>query len=173
MADIVVCGDLEHEIERTGELKRLKALGSVEIFNELDPARETLVSRLHGTRAILEVRGRAALDRETLRQLPDLEIIASTGPHRIVFEAASELGIVVATTPAVSTTAVADFVCALVLALARHICSADGALRRRTWEPVADRPLFRTLQNRLMNRTLMNPRWSRGAIDPRTQNKRL
>jgi D-3-phosphoglycerate dehydrogenase len=31
---------------------------------------------------------------------------------------------------------VADFVCALVLALARHICSADGALRRRTWEPV-------------------------------------
>lgn len=99
MADIVVCGDLEHEIERTGELKRLKALGSVEIFNELDPARETLVSRLHGTRAILEVRGRAALDRETLRQLPDLEIIASTGPHRIDFEAASELGIVVATTP--------------------------------------------------------------------------
>jgi phosphoglycerate dehydrogenase-like enzyme len=68
--------------------------------------------------------------------LPDLELIASTGPHRIDIEAATRLGIVVANTPAVSTPAVADHVCALVLTLARHIVSADGALRQRSWEPV-------------------------------------
>jgi len=136
MADFVVCGDLEHEIEKTGELSKLEALGSVEIFNPLDPAREILVGRLRGARAVLEFRGRVALDNETLRQLPDLEMIASTGPHRIDMEAATKLGIVVANTPAVSTTAVADYVCALVLTLARHIISADGALRRRSWEPV-------------------------------------
>src|SRR6185437_13905382 len=35
-----------------------------------------------------------------------------------------------------STAAVADHVCALVLALARHIVPAATALRRRSWEPV-------------------------------------
>jgi len=84
----------------------------------------------------LEFRGRAALDEETLSHLPDLEMIASTGPHRIDMEAATRLGILVANTPAVSTTAVADYVCALVLTLARHIVSADQALRRRSWEAV-------------------------------------
>ena len=136
MADIVVCGDLEGEIERSGELKKLEALGSIEIFNELDPPREILIRRLRGARAVLEFRGRAALDEETLSQLPDLEMIATTGPHRIDIEAATRLGIIVANTPGGSTSAVADHVCALVLTLARHIVSADSALRRRIWEPV-------------------------------------
>ena len=136
MADIVVCGDLEGEIEKSGELSKLKALRSVEIFNELDPPREVLIRRLRGARALLEFRGRVALDEETLKQLPDLELIAATGPHRIDIEAASRLGIVVANTPAVSTPAVADHVCALVLTLTRHIISADSGLRRRSWEPV-------------------------------------
>ena len=63
-------------------------------------------------------------------------MIASTGPHRIDIEAATRLGIVVANTPASSTPAVADHVCALVLTLARQIIGADSGLRRRRWEPV-------------------------------------
>jgi phosphoglycerate dehydrogenase-like enzyme len=136
MADIVVCGDLEGEIEKSGELSKLEALGSIEIFNELDPPREILIRRLRGARAVLEFRGRAALDEETLSQLQNLEMIATTGPHRIDIEAATRLGIIVANTPGGSTSAVADHVCALVLTLARHIVSADSALRRRIWEPV-------------------------------------
>ena len=136
MADIVVCGDLEGEIERSGELKKLETLGSIEIFNALDPPREILIRRLRGARAVLEFRGRAALDEETLSQLPDLEMIATTGPHRIDIEAATRLGIIVANTAGGSTSAVADHVCALVLTLARHIVSADSALRRGIWEPV-------------------------------------
>ena len=136
MADIVVCGDLEGEIEKSGELRKLEALGSFEMLNELDPPREMLIRRLRGARAVLEFRGRAALDEETLSRLPDLEMIATTGPHRIDVAAASRLGVVVANTPSVSTSAVADHVCALVLTLARHILSADSALRRRSWEPV-------------------------------------
>ena len=136
MADIVVCGDLEGEIKKSGELRKLEALGSIEIFNELDPPREILIRRLRGARAVLEFRGRAALDQETLTRLPELEMIATTGPHRIDIEAASRLGIVVANTPGGATSAVADHVCALVLTLARHIISADSALRRRSWEPV-------------------------------------
>lgn len=136
MADIVVCGDLEGEIKKSGELRKLEPLGSIEIFDELDPPREILIRRLRGARAVLEFRGRAALDQETLTRLPELEMIATTGPHRIDIEAATRLGIVVANTPGGATSAVADHVCALVLTLARHIISADSALRRRSWEPV-------------------------------------
>jgi len=136
MADIVVCGDLEGEIEKTGELNKLQSLGSIEIVNELDPSREFLIRRLRSARAVLEIRGRAALDEKTLAQLSELEMIATTGPHRIDIQAATRLGIVVAITPGVSTAAVADHVCALTLALARHIVSADNALRRRRWEPI-------------------------------------
>jgi phosphoglycerate dehydrogenase-like enzyme len=95
-----------------------------------------LVQRLRGARAVLDFRGRVALDGETLSRLPELELIASTGPHRIDIEGATRLGIVVANTPGISTSAVADYVCALALTLARHIVTADSALRRRSWEPV-------------------------------------
>ena len=54
MAVIVVCGDLEHEIEKTGELNKLQSLGVVEIINELDPTGEFLIRRLRGARAVLE-----------------------------------------------------------------------------------------------------------------------
>src|SRR6476646_11906593 len=92
MADIVVCGDLEHEIEKTGELTKLRSVGSVEVINELDPTREFLIRRLRGARAVLEIRGRAALDDKLLDQLPELEMIATTGPHRIDIPAATGLG---------------------------------------------------------------------------------
>ncbi len=135
MADIVVCGDVEGEIRNSGELARLAAIGPVEIFDSMDPAREILIKRLSGARGVLEFRGRVALDNETLTNLPDLEIIASTGPHRIDIQAATNLGIVVATTPAASVVAVAEHVCGLILALVRHISAADNALRQRRWEP--------------------------------------
>ena len=135
MADIVVWGDLEGEFRKSCELTRLEAIGPVDICDSLDPTREQLIERLHKARAVLEIRGRAALGRETLMGLPDLRLIASTGPHRIDIQAATELGIAVATTPAVSTSGVADHVCALILSLARHIVTANNALRERRWEP--------------------------------------
>jgi hypothetical protein len=48
MADIVVCGDLEGEIEKSGDLSKLEALGSIEIFNELcsQAATQKLLDRL-------------------------------------------------------------------------------------------------------------------------------
>ena len=55
MADIVVCGDFEGEIEKSGELSKLEALGSIEIFNALDPPREILIRRLRGTRAVFGI----------------------------------------------------------------------------------------------------------------------
>ncbi len=135
MAEIVVCGDWEREFQKSDELKRLAAAGSVQVSEALDPSRDELKTWLHQTRAVLEIRGRAAFTRELLAELPELRLIASTGPHRIDVQAATDLGIVVTTTPAVSTVAVADYVCGLILCLARRIVIAHNALRQRRWEP--------------------------------------
>ena len=135
MADIVVCGDLEHEFQRSTELARLEGIGSVEIYDSIDSPRDQLIETLRQARAVLEIRGRNALGRETFIDLPDLQLVASTGPHRIDIQAATELGIVVTSTPAVSTVGVADHVCGLILSLARHIVTANNALCERRWEP--------------------------------------
>jgi len=72
-----------------------------------------------------------------LNTLPNLRLIAVTaGPHRIDIKAASELGIAVAMTPAVSFASIAEYVCGLIIVLARGIVPADLALRQRRWEPV-------------------------------------
>ena len=60
----------------------------------------------------------------------------TAGPHRIDIKAASELGIAVAMTPAVSFASIAEYVCGLIIVLARGIVPADLALRQRRWEPV-------------------------------------
>jgi hypothetical protein len=53
-------------------LSKLAALGPIELFNELDPSGMFASAAFVG-RAVLEFRGRVALDEETLKPLPDLE----------------------------------------------------------------------------------------------------
>ncbi|MBI2088109.1 MAG: D-2-hydroxyacid dehydrogenase family protein [Deltaproteobacteria bacterium] len=136
MARIVVCDDVDGAFRNSGELRRLEAVGDVTVYDRVAETRQDLLERLRGASVVLEIRGRTVFDRETLVNLSDVCLIASTGPHRIDLRAAAELGIVVTTTPGTSTESVADHVFALILVLARHIIPADQALRRRRWEPV-------------------------------------
>lgn len=135
MAAIVVCDDVDGAFRDSGELARLDTVGPVAVYGDVAETRGALVERLRGAQVVMELRGRTAFDRETLVNLPDLCLLASTGPHRIDVKAATELGIAVATTAGTSTESVADHVFALILALARQIIPADQALRRRRWEP--------------------------------------
>ncbi len=136
MINIVVCDDVDGAFRDSGELVRLKPVGNVTLFDQAAETRQALLDRLRLAGVVLEIRGRIALDRETLTNLPELRLIASTGPHRIDIKAATELGIVVTSTPGISTDSVADHVLALILALARNIVTADQALHRRSWEPL-------------------------------------
>src|SRR5262249_57638790 len=92
---------------------------------------------LRETKVDIAIRDRTVLNREKLSALPDLRLVAVTaGPHRIDIKAASELGIAVAMTPAVSFASIAEYVFGLIIALARGIVPADSSLRQRRWEPV-------------------------------------
>ncbi len=137
MAKIVVCDDIDGAFHRSGELNRLKNAGTLVVYDEVAATREALLKRLEGATVAVAIRDRTSFDRETLASLGALRLIASTGPHRIDLKAATELGIVVTTTPGVSTASVGEHVFALILSLARRVLSADQALRRRSWEPVS------------------------------------
>jgi phosphoglycerate dehydrogenase-like enzyme len=135
--NIVVCDDIDGAFQRSGELRRLDA-GALRIYDTVAETRATLLERLRYTQVAIAIRDRTLFDRETLNALPDLRLIAVTaGPHRIDIKAASELGIAVAMTPAVSFASIAEYVFGLVIALARGIVRADLALRERHWEPMA------------------------------------
>lgn len=137
MENIVVCDDIDTAFQNSGELARAGAVGTVALHNRVAETREELLQRLHGATVALAIRDRTLLDRETLAALPRLRFIASTGPHRIDLKAATELGIVVATTPGTSTGSVGEHVLGLILALARRIVASDHALRQGRWEPIA------------------------------------
>ncbi|MBI4294488.1 MAG: D-2-hydroxyacid dehydrogenase family protein [Betaproteobacteria bacterium] len=136
MTHIVVCDDVEGAFRNSGELPRLQAAGNVTVYGAAPPTRQALVERLRPAKVILTMRGRTVFDRETLANLPELHLIASSGPHRIDVKAATGSGIVVATTAGTSTESVADHVLALMLALARGVVPADQALRQCRWDPV-------------------------------------
>ena len=134
--NIVVCDDTDGAFQRSGELVRLKQ-DDLRVYDSVAEARAAVIERLREAQVAVAIRDRTVFDRETLTAVPQLRLIAVTaGPHRIDIKAATELGIVVAMTPAVSFASIAEYVFGLIISLARGIVPADLALRQRRWDPV-------------------------------------
>ena len=134
MFKVVVCDDVDHAFRKSGELARLDGLADVVIHAEIATHTGALVQRLSEASVAVVIRDRTVLSRETLASLPQLRLIAYTGPHRIDIGAATELGIVVAQAPGTSTSSVAEHVFGMMLALARRIPHLDISVRQRLWE---------------------------------------
>ena len=130
---IVVCDDVDNGFQESGELSRLEASAVVERYSETAPQRWELINRLRGAFAAVAIRDRTVLDRQLLNELPDLRLIAYSGPHRIDVSAATEMGIVLVGTPGTSTPSVAEHVFGMIFALARGIPQADYGLRQKRW----------------------------------------
>jgi D-3-phosphoglycerate dehydrogenase len=82
------------------------------------------------------VRGATRVDSAALNAAaPRLRVVgrAGVGVDNIDLEAARRNGVTIVTAPEATTTAVAELTLGLMLALARHIPSADAAVRRGEW----------------------------------------
>ncbi len=79
------------------------------------------------------------IDASALRVAGCLRVIAvyGVGFDRIDIDEATRRSIVVTTSRGANSTAVAELTIAFILSLARHLCAADGAVRRGEW-PVMD-----------------------------------
>ena len=135
MFKVVICDDVDHAFRNSGELARLDGLADVVIHFEIAANTGALVQRLSDASVAVVIRDRTVLSRETLASLPQLRLIAYTGPHRIDIGAATELGIVVCASPG-NFDVVSGRTCLWhdELALARRIPHLDFSVRQRLWE---------------------------------------
>ena len=83
----------------------------------------------------LIVRSQTQVSRQALEHASELRVIgrAGVGVDNIDIDAASERGIIVVNAPTGNTISAAELTVALLLALARHVVSADNSLRRGEW----------------------------------------
>src|SRR3954470_16802873 len=120
-----------------GALDRLRAEHDVEVWPETTPPPADVLSA-----RVREAEGLVALltdrvDAELIRSAKSLRAIANyaVGTDNIDLGAATAAGIPVGNTPGVLTGATADLAFALLLAAARHLCAAEGAVRAGDWPP--------------------------------------
>lgn len=96
---------------------------------------EGLAAALHGCHALI-VRNQTNVTSNLLAEAPSLKVIgrAGAGLDNIDVRAATEAGIVVASTPDQNSVSVAELVLAMMLALARKILPADANVRKGGWD---------------------------------------
>jgi len=111
----------------------LKGGASVDVRTGMGP--EELAEALPGYHGLV-VRSQTKVTREALAKASQLRVIgrAGVGVDNIDVEAASERGIIVVNAPTGNTISAAELTVALILALARHLVSADNSLHRGEWK---------------------------------------
>ena len=121
-------------------LERLRAHHEVDVWEgELPPSAEQLAERAAGADGLLSLLT-DRIDAALLDRAPELRAVANfaVGTDNIDLAECGRRGVVVGNTPGVLTEATADLTFALILAAARRIVEAAGAVRAgewRTWEP--------------------------------------
>jgi D-3-phosphoglycerate dehydrogenase len=98
-------------------------------------AEADLCARLRGVHALI-VRSATRVTRPVIEAATDLVVVgrAGAGVDNIDVDAATERGVIVMNTPGSNTIAVAEHTIALLLAQARNVPQAHGALKNGQWE---------------------------------------
>jgi len=121
-------GDLSWEaIEKLGDLK---------VYDRT--AVDEIVNRAYDCEIIFT--NKTPLNMETLKKLPKLKYIGvlATGYNVINVKEVNELGIIVTNIPAYGTTAVAQFVFALLLEICHHVGEHNKAVKEGAWTKCED-----------------------------------
>src|SRR2546430_7251119 len=94
-----------------------------------------LASDLNDADALI-VRSATKVTRELIEAARKLRVIAraGTGVDNVDVSAASARGIVVMNAPGANSVSVAELAVGLMLAMARHLPAADGAMKQGKWE---------------------------------------
>jgi phosphoglycerate dehydrogenase-like enzyme len=132
---IAVLDDYQNVAFRMADWSAIAERAQVDVFNDHLSATDVVVQRLLPYDIVCIMRERTSFSREVIERLPNLKLIASTGPRNacIDLQAAAELGITVAHTGYFGAPTV-ELTWALILAGARHITAEANALRRGEWQ---------------------------------------
>jgi phosphoglycerate dehydrogenase-like enzyme len=147
MIRVAVLDDYQCVALKLADWAPLLKRAQVDVFNDHLSEPAEVVRRLRPYDVVCVMRERTPLRRELIEQLPNLKLIASTGPRNasIDLKAAAERGVQVVYTGYTSTPTV-ELTWALILAGARHITEESTSLRTGGWQ--------HTLGDDLANKTL-------------------
>ncbi len=132
---IAILDDFQGVALQMGEWDRLKGKAEITVFRDhlSDPA--AVVERLKPFDVVCPMRERTPLPGSILTQLPNLKLIATTGPRNasIDLETARDRGVTVSGTDT-SGQGAAELTWALILAMVRNIPAEAASVRRGGWQ---------------------------------------
>ena len=132
---VAILDDYQNVAFKTADWSAVASRAEINVFNDhiADPA--ALVERLLPFDVVCVMRERTPLPREIIQRLPNLKLIASTGPRNASIDvaAAQERGIKV-TGSGYRSTPTVELTWALILASARHVVQENNAVRHGGWQ---------------------------------------
>ena len=131
---LAVLDDYPKVAERMADWSRLPEGVELQIFNDHLAEESELVARLKDFQIIMGMRERTPFPRSLLAQLPELQLLITSGDHNASFdlEAATELGVVVCGTGAAGE-GPAELTWGLIIGLLRQIPEEDRQTRQGSW----------------------------------------
>ena len=132
---VAVLDDYQNVALSMADWSPLEGLVDITVFNDHVADVGNLIQRLQPFDVVCVMRERTPLSRVVIESLPNLKLIASTGPGNasIDQDAATERGIEIRHT-GYSSTPTIEFTWALILAMARNIPLENRSLREGGWQ---------------------------------------
>src|SRR6201993_477148 len=132
---IAILDDYQNVALRLADWSDVRRHAEIVVFNDHMVEPLAVIERLRPFDVVCVMRERTPLPREILQQLPNLKLIASTGPRNasIDNQAATDLGIAVTATGYDSTPTI-EFTWSLILASMRGIDREAASLRAGGWQ---------------------------------------
>src|SRR5882672_10778689 len=130
-----VLDDYQNVALESADWSVLRDRADIEVFQDHLADPDALIERLLPFDVVCVMRERTPLPRNVIERLPNLKLIASTGPGNssIDIEAAGDHGIAVVHTGYRSEPAI-ELTWALILASARHIVTESNSVRSGGWQ---------------------------------------
>src|SRR5246127_5821832 len=132
---VAILDDYQNVALRLADWSAVRRHAEIVVFNDHLVEPSAVIERLRPFDVVCVMRERTPLPREILQQLPNLKLIASTGPRNasIDTEAAADLGIAVTATGYDSTPTI-EFTWSLILASVRNIDREAASLKAGGWQ---------------------------------------
>ncbi|WP_321963460.1 D-2-hydroxyacid dehydrogenase family protein [Paraburkholderia sp. J7] len=134
-ARIAILDDYQNVALDMADWSPLKGRAEITVFNDHVAQTGQVIERFTPFDVLCVMRERTPLTREIIERLPNLKLIASTGPANasIDMDAAADHGIQVAGTGYWSTHTI-EFTWALILAMARNLTVENRSVREGGWQ---------------------------------------
>jgi phosphoglycerate dehydrogenase-like enzyme len=135
MIRIAILDDYQNASQQMADWSPLAGRAEITVFNDHLSDFDAVVERLLPFDVVCVMRERTPLARSVIERLPQLKLIASTGPRNaaIDMEAAAEGGIAVAHTGYDARPTI-EMTWALILASARHVALENAHVRAGGWQ---------------------------------------